>query len=498
VSVPKPWTIPPGGRKLESGQAWVYEVVGPSGTKRFALKRLKNPKRADRFKREIEAMSALRSRGVSVVPPVIEESVDPQGRPYYVMPWYADGSLEEAITTGRFAGSPVDGLELLVRIAQALRVLHESGWTHRDLKPANVLLDGSSPVLADLGLALEIAADPEDRLTATGEAIGSRFFIAPENESGIFEDVDQRPADFYAFGKLLWVVLSGQTALAREIQLERSHRLESILDDQRMRAVDDLSEQLLRTDPRTRLTDWDPVESELAALASTLSSATAPLAALPGLDEALEAARRYRQSDAARAAQQTETRRAAVVAELARLKEAAEPEVTAYSLLCNQLTEASGGNFQVIAGGIVLPLETVAPPVRVHGSLELPDTSTLDAASLSSPWLAALQMDVLRSTQPLPSLSLLGYALIRDNEVWMLRAPLLRGHLGNSFPPTLLHRYGALYGPFAFGLSQARDAAVRLAHDVGDVGVSMVTEYLRHIERGKDPFDPSTWAPADD
>jgi hypothetical protein len=47
------------------------------------------------------------------------------------------------------------------------------------------------------------------RLTETAEQIGSRFYIAPENERGFNPEVDQRPADLHAFGKLAWVLLSG-------------------------------------------------------------------------------------------------------------------------------------------------------------------------------------------------------------------------------------------------------------------------------------------------
>jgi hypothetical protein len=40
--------------------------------------------------------------GLAIVPTVVDAGVDARDRPYYVMPWYDDGSLDEAILSGRF------------------------------------------------------------------------------------------------------------------------------------------------------------------------------------------------------------------------------------------------------------------------------------------------------------------------------------------------------------------------------------------------------------
>jgi serine/threonine protein kinase len=65
-------------------------------------------------------------------------------------------------------------------------------------------------VLADFGLAIEVLDPEQARLTSTSEAVGSRYYIAPENENGVNESVDQRPADFYGstprFGEFASVV----------------------------------------------------------------------------------------------------------------------------------------------------------------------------------------------------------------------------------------------------------------------------------------------------
>src|SRR5947208_10485454 len=162
------------------------------------------------------------------------------------MPWYARGSLEDLVQARAFVGDPVGGLELLVKVAQAFAAVHSEAVAHRDGKPANVLLSDDSLVLSDFGLCLLVDDDAE-RLTALEEAIGSRRYIAPENESGINETVDQRPADFYAFAKILWATLAGEQPPAREGQLLPEQRLDQVLGDAKFASLHALQERLLDT-----------------------------------------------------------------------------------------------------------------------------------------------------------------------------------------------------------------------------------------------------------
>src|SRR6185503_2369685 len=104
---------------------------------------------------------------------------------------------------------------LLIKLARAVQIVHKVGFAHRDLKPANILLDGDKILLADFELVLQVDDEAPDRLTGAAEVIGSRFYLAPENESGVNDDVDQRPSDFYAFGKIVWALLAGQRPPAR-------------------------------------------------------------------------------------------------------------------------------------------------------------------------------------------------------------------------------------------------------------------------------------------
>src|SRR5438105_3139044 len=90
---------------VQSGQAWLYKVRDArnnSDTDCLA-KVLKNVKRIDRFRIEIEVMRSL-SKGGKAVVPILDFHLD-STRPFYVMPYYKCGSLDGAIGSGRFKGN---------------------------------------------------------------------------------------------------------------------------------------------------------------------------------------------------------------------------------------------------------------------------------------------------------------------------------------------------------------------------------------------------------
>lgn len=272
------WQVVNGRTLKGGGQGDVFVVSRPGAEGLHVLKRLKNPNRRARFEREVETMRNLAASGVPV-PLVVGEGVTtgPKARrPYYVMVLCERGSLQRAVDEGRYANNHAAGIDLLRAVAHALSEMHACEYAHRDIKPANVLLDDDErPLLADFGLALTVQEQQDEtRLTDTAEAVGSRLYIAPENESGFNPALDQRPADCYAFAKLAWALLAGRTPPAREDQIEHRHRrLASVTGVSKLSRLDSLFEQLL-LDRQARLIDWEVVEQELAATARALRGDT--------------------------------------------------------------------------------------------------------------------------------------------------------------------------------------------------------------------------------
>ncbi|MFI5719611.1 protein kinase [Nocardia sp. NPDC051750] len=162
----------------------------------------------ERFFREQRAMGRL--TGHPNIVGVLEVGETATGRPYLVMPYYPQGSLNELIR----GGAPLslrDVLRLGVKIAGALETVHHVGILHRDIKPGNVLLsDYAEPALTDFGIA-HLAGGFR---TAAGAVTGSPAFTAPEVLSG---GEPSEASDVYGLGATLFCALTGHAAFERQV-----------------------------------------------------------------------------------------------------------------------------------------------------------------------------------------------------------------------------------------------------------------------------------------
>ena len=126
--LPTHWTVVSG--PVSGGQASVYRVHRSSDDSLYALKRLTDPSRGGRFRREIATMQQLSAAGVPGLPPVIETGRTPgrRARPYYVLPWYQRGSLQTVLDESpRTDWRLPDRLDLLVGLAELLEGVHLAG-----------------------------------------------------------------------------------------------------------------------------------------------------------------------------------------------------------------------------------------------------------------------------------------------------------------------------------------------------------------------------------
>lgn len=96
-------------------------------------------------------------------------------------------------------------VSLIVDAAHALHAAHEAGVLHRDVKPGNLLVTSSGQIkVADFGLARTLE---NDRITKTGDMMGTPSYVAPEQLTG--GDVDRR-ADVYSLGVTLYEAVCGR------------------------------------------------------------------------------------------------------------------------------------------------------------------------------------------------------------------------------------------------------------------------------------------------
>lgn len=205
------------------GMGEVYKVEDDDG-QTFALKRLRrelvSEEGLSRLRREASAASALEHPNIVR----FETLVEHDGAPHLVME-YLEGRTLKQILSGENRFPLEDALHVGIQIAEALACAHEKGIVHRDLKPGNVLLTYSARVkLLDFGIAkmLEIApgmgSTPSERLTKSGEILGTKGYMAPEQARG--EEVDAR-ADVFSFGCVLYQMLCGKSAFSGHNALDR-------------------------------------------------------------------------------------------------------------------------------------------------------------------------------------------------------------------------------------------------------------------------------------
>ena len=158
----------------------------------------------DRFHREVHLAASLQHP--HIVP--LLSAGQAGGLLYYTMPLVEGESLRARLA--RQGELPVaESLRILRDVADALSYAHRHGLVHRDIKPGNVLLSEHHALVTDFGVAKALdEAGPATAVTATGLALGTPTYMAPEQAAGD-PHTDQR-ADIYALGVLGYEMLAGR------------------------------------------------------------------------------------------------------------------------------------------------------------------------------------------------------------------------------------------------------------------------------------------------
>jgi eukaryotic-like serine/threonine-protein kinase len=155
----------------------------------------------ERFLRE--ARTAARLSHPNIVP--VHRADEVGGQVFFVMGFVDGDSLAATLAAGGSL-SPKRTVPLLRDVVAALGYAHRHGVVHRDVKTENILLDTLSgrAMVTDFGIARMGEAAP---LTATGQILGTVYYLSPEQISG--DAVDAR-SDIYAVGVVGYAMLSGR------------------------------------------------------------------------------------------------------------------------------------------------------------------------------------------------------------------------------------------------------------------------------------------------
>jgi serine/threonine-protein kinase len=183
-----------------------------------ALKRLDHTLAREPFYRDgfiAEAQITGQLEHPNIVP-VHELAISEQGVPYFTMKlvqgmtfarWLAHGSRPPG-STERLE----QGLEIFIKVCDAVAYAHHRGVIHRDLKPDNIMVgDFGQVYVMDWGLARLTKTKPASGEFAQMEApgpVGTPDYMAPEQARGNPAEMDER-SDVFGLGAILYEVVSG-------------------------------------------------------------------------------------------------------------------------------------------------------------------------------------------------------------------------------------------------------------------------------------------------
>jgi serine/threonine protein kinase/Tol biopolymer transport system component len=233
-----------------------------------------DPERLARFRREAQVLASLNHPNVAAIYG-LEETSD---QPFLVLELVEGEDLKARLERGPLPAD--EAVEIASQVAEGLEAAHEKGIVHRDLKPGNVKVtaDGKVKVL-DFGLARacgpetasgsapDLSQSPTLAHTGTqaGVILGTAAYMAPEQARG--RSADKR-ADIWAFGVLLWEMLTGRPLFSGETVSDvlagvLTREPDWTLLPDRTRHLRPVLERCLERDPRQRLRDVGDVRLEL-------------------------------------------------------------------------------------------------------------------------------------------------------------------------------------------------------------------------------------------
>jgi serine/threonine protein kinase len=166
-----------------------------------------------RFERE--AKIAARLSHNNIVNAIDAGEVD--GHYFFVMEYVEGDTIKDHLDKHK-TFEEKEALRIVLAVAEALKHAHTRGLIHRDVKPENVILTKDGGVkLADLGLA-RITDDEKWGLSEAGMAIGTPYYISPEQVRGQ-TNIDIR-ADIYSLGATLYHMVTGHVPYGGETPSE--------------------------------------------------------------------------------------------------------------------------------------------------------------------------------------------------------------------------------------------------------------------------------------
>lgn len=152
-----------------------------------------------RFQREAQAVASLSHPNIVSIYDVGQEEDF-----HYLVMEYVEGQNLKEIISQKAPVEPLEAVNYLIQILDALEHAHENHVVHRDIKPHNILVTRTGKVkVTDFGIAQAVSSAT---VTYTGTMVGSVQYISPEQAKG---EVTGIYSDIYSAGVVLYELLTG-------------------------------------------------------------------------------------------------------------------------------------------------------------------------------------------------------------------------------------------------------------------------------------------------
>ena len=193
------------------GMAIVFKATDLLMRKTVAVKILKDEVAADeqsvkRFTNESHAVAMLSHPNiVNIYDVSVRDNIK------YIVMEFVEGITLKSYMQHREVLNLREIISYTTQILRALDHAHKKGVVHRDIKPQNIMLQKNGVIkVMDFGIAKLPNAET---VTMTDKAIGTVYYISPEQASGA--SLDSR-SDLYSLGVMMYEMATGQLPFTAE------------------------------------------------------------------------------------------------------------------------------------------------------------------------------------------------------------------------------------------------------------------------------------------
>lgn len=178
--------------------------------------------RQQRFRRECNIHLYLRHESIVEALAYFEH----EGQPYLVTAYKPYPTLKELLQR-KVSFSPLEALNIVQQLCQALHYIHDQGIIHRDIHPENIMITEENRIcLIDFGCARKVFAPGVTQETLLKGEIqwqGTFYYMSPEQFLGQSE-LDFR-TDIFSVGVILYQLLTRHLPFEGEALSDTMHNL---------------------------------------------------------------------------------------------------------------------------------------------------------------------------------------------------------------------------------------------------------------------------------